>query len=69
LEKNVWKRRKKDINAVLLIQEAEIVKHIKSVSLRCYGHVERMQNQRTSKQTAIAKTQRRRKRERPRKRW
>jgi hypothetical protein len=46
---------------------ADIVKFIKSFRIRWYGHVERMQNQRMSKQIAAATMEGKRKRGRPRK--
>ena len=46
-----------------------IVKLIKSLRLRCNGHVERVQNQRMEKQIATVTMERTRKRGRPRKRW
>jgi hypothetical protein len=51
------------------LQGEDIVKCIKTSRIRWYGHVERMQNQRMPKQTAVATIEGTRKRGRPRKRW
>jgi hypothetical protein len=60
-------RRNTEIRYVL--QGEDIVKFIKSSRIRWYGHVERMQNQRTPKQIAAATIEGTRKIGRPRKRW
>jgi hypothetical protein len=60
-------RMNKEIKYIL--QGADIVKFIKSSRIRWYGHVERMQNQRTPKQIAAATIEGTRKIGRPRKRW
>jgi hypothetical protein len=46
-----------------ILQGADIVKFIKSSRIRCYGHIERMQNQRLPKQIAEATTEGTRKEE------
>jgi hypothetical protein len=52
------------------IQQGEdILKFIKSLQLRWYGHVKRMQNQWMPKQIATATMEQTKKRGRPRKRW
>jgi hypothetical protein len=50
-------------------QGGDIVIFIKSFRLRCYGQVERMQNQRMPKQVATATVEGTRKRGRPSSRW
>jgi len=52
-----------------MLQAANILKFIKSLRLRWYGHVERMRSQRILKQITTVTIEGRRKGERPRKRW
>jgi hypothetical protein len=61
--------RAKDKEIKDILQGTDIVKSIKFSRIRWYGHVERMKNQRMSKQIAAATTEGTRKRGRPRKRW
>jgi hypothetical protein len=51
------------------LQGADIVKFIKYSRIRWYGHVERIQNKRMSKQIAAATIEGTKKRGRPHKRW
>lgn len=50
-------------------KRANIAKFIKSIRLRWYGHVERLKNQRMSKEIATVTMEGTRKRGRSRKRW
>jgi hypothetical protein len=61
------KRNKKEMKDIL--QGEDTVKIIKSLRLRRYGHVERMQNQRMTRQTATATMEGARKTGRSRERW
>jgi hypothetical protein len=73
-KENIWthKRRrqlenKNEQGYKNILQGADIVKFLKSSRIRCYGHVERMQNQIMPKQIAAATMEGKMKRGRPRK--
>lgn len=52
-----------------ILQKTRTVKFIKSLRLKWFCHVKRMQNQRMPKQIAAAKVEGTRERGRPRRRW
>jgi hypothetical protein len=63
----IYKTTDREIKDIL--HGADFVRLLKSLRPRCYGHVERMLNQRMSKQTATATMEGTMKSGRPRKRW